>query len=98
MKQRVNPLSRHRLALGTTILVVLMAFTTSAALAASAPFTSHGEYQSALKGVGNAPKPSSTVPPPTYNKKCENTAMTQIALDRFVASRSPNSMTSLPTP
>jgi uncharacterized protein YecT (DUF1311 family) len=64
-----------------------MAFTTSAALAASAPFTSHGEYQSALKGVGNAPKPSSTVPPPTYNKKCENTAMTQIALDRCVASQ-----------
>ena len=85
MKQRV--LSRHRLAVGTVILVVLMAFSTSAALAASAPSTSHGEHLSALIVLANAAKPSSTVPPPSYDKKCESTAKTQIALDRCVASQ-----------
>jgi uncharacterized protein YecT (DUF1311 family) len=85
MKQRV--LSRHRLAVGTVILVVLMAFSTSAALAASAPSTSHGEHLSASVVLANAARPSSTVPPPSYNKKCESAANTQIALDRCVASQ-----------
>jgi uncharacterized protein YecT (DUF1311 family) len=37
--------------------------------------------------VANAAKPSSTFPPPSYNKKCDATAKTQIALDRCVASQ-----------
>jgi uncharacterized protein YecT (DUF1311 family) len=84
MELRANLSRRGHLAFVVAALVVLVGCTAGPALAASTPSTSHSGHLVALLVVD---KPSFTIPPPTYHKRCESTAKSQAALDRCAASQ-----------
>lgn len=84
MEYRDNPSRRRHLAIGAAALAVLVGCAAGPALAASAPATSPGEHR---VFATDASSPSSSIPPPTYNKRCESTAKSQVAMDRCAASQ-----------
>jgi len=83
MESRDKPSRRRRLVLGVTLLAVLIGWTAGPALAASSTATWPREHKVASAAASR----SSSIPPPTYNKKCDRTAKSQEALDRCVASQ-----------
>lgn len=81
MERKANVSRRRRLAVGAAVLAVLVVCTASV-VAASTPAKSHGGLT-----VTKATNPSSTVPQPTYDKKCQSTAKSELAMDRCVAAQ-----------
>lgn len=85
MEHGDKPSCRRRVVLGAALLLTaLVGCIAGPAFAASAPATSPREHNAVAAAASSR---SSSVPRPTYNKRCETTAKSQEAMDRCVASQ-----------
>lgn len=75
---------RRRPVLAAVLLTALVGCFAGPAFGASAPATSLREQNAVATAASSR---SASIPPPTYNKKCETTAKSQEAMDRCAASQ-----------